>query len=83
MTGRYLSVAECAALLGVGHKLVRSLIDRGELPALRVGRLLRVDPADLERLRYSPERGTGEAVIPRARPRPVTGEFSRRTREVR
>ena len=77
---RYLTVVECAALLAVDHKTIRRLIDRGELPALRVGRVLRIAPADLEALRY---RGGGDANSPRrpSRPRPVRGEFAKRARE--
>jgi excisionase family DNA binding protein len=33
-----LSVAEAADALGLGQTLVRELIDRGELPAVRVSR---------------------------------------------
>lgn len=79
MSARYLSVAECAELLAVEHKTVRRLIDRGELPALRVGRLLRIDPADLGALAYRPA-GAPPTATARPRPRPVTGEFSRRAR---
>lgn len=75
---RYLTVAECAELLGVEHKTVRRLIDRGELPALRVGRVLRIDPADLGALAYRPAEAPPTATRPR--PRPVNGEFSRKAR---
>jgi excisionase family DNA binding protein len=77
---RYLTIAECADLLAVEHKTVRRLIDRGELPALRVGRLLRIDPDDLEALRYRPER-VERAACPR--PRPVRGVFAGMAREAR
>ena len=80
MTGPpYLSVAECAALLAVDHKTIRRLIDRGQLPALRVGRVLRIDPADLEALRYRP--GPSEPSSPTLRPRPVRRDFSRLARD--
>jgi excisionase family DNA binding protein len=39
---RFLSVAAIAQRLGVSEKTIRRKIDRGELPAHRVGRLLRV-----------------------------------------
>ena len=78
-TPPYLTVNECADLLAVDHKTVRRLIDRGELPALRVGRVLRIDPADLEALRYRP--GRSESGSPAPRPRPVRGEFARRARD--
>lgn len=75
----YLSVNESAALLAVEHKTVRRLIDRGELPALRVGRVLRIDPADLEALRYRP-RGSDPDRPTGTRPRLPVGEYSRRSR---
>jgi excisionase family DNA binding protein len=78
----FLSVNECAAMLGVEHKCVRRLIDRGELPAYRVGRLLRIDPAALELLRYRPANSDPGAPTSRPRPRPARGEFSRRAREL-
>jgi excisionase family DNA binding protein len=80
VSARYLTVTECAAMLGVEHKTVRRLIERGELPALRVGRLLRIDPAALESLRYRPTRSDPAAPTSRPRPRPARGEFARRAR---
>ena len=69
---RYLSVDECAALLAVDHKTIRRLIKCEKLPALLVGRLWRIDPADLERLRYhGPRGGEGPACAPSADPRGV------------
>jgi excisionase family DNA binding protein len=82
MSGPYLSVDECAGLLGVSAKCVRGLIEREELPAYRVGRLIRIDPAALEALRYRPGDRDPVAPVRRSRPRPVTGEFSRRARGV-
>lgn len=76
----YLSVAECAELLAVEHKTVRRLIERGELPALRVGRVLRIDPAALDALAYRPHDGGDGAGHRPPRARPVKGEFSRRAR---
>jgi excisionase family DNA binding protein len=38
-----------ARRLGVSMTTIRRLIDRGELPAVRVGRVYRMDPRDLER----------------------------------
>jgi hypothetical protein len=55
-------------------------MDRGELPAKRVGRVLRIDPADLEALRYRPE-GAERAACPR--PRLVRGVFAEMAREAR
>jgi len=73
----YLSVAQVAALLGVNHKSVRREIAAGRLPALRIGRVLRIDPAVLDHLK---EPGPGPADEPveirRLRPRSARGEFS-------
>jgi excisionase family DNA binding protein len=46
---RLLSVEEVAAVLSVSQKTVRRKIDAGVLPACRVGRLLRIQRAELER----------------------------------
>lgn len=82
LVGALQSGEERADLLGVEHKTIRRLIDREELPALRVGRLLRIDPADLEALRYRPASSDPGAPTSRPRPRPARGEFSRRAREL-
>lgn len=49
MTGthEYLSVDEVADLVGVNRKTVYAAIHEGRLPALRLGRTLRVARADL------------------------------------
>lgn len=44
-----LSVDDVAAILSVSSKTVRRMIDRGTISACRVGRLVRVQRADLER----------------------------------
>jgi len=44
-----LTPAEAAELANVSRKTVYREIDRGELPALHVGRQLRIDPTDLSR----------------------------------
>jgi excisionase family DNA binding protein len=44
---RFLGVAEVAKRLGVAEKTVRRKIDKGELPAVRVGNLVRVGERDL------------------------------------
>jgi excisionase family DNA binding protein len=48
-----LSLREVAGKLAVSEKTVRRFIDSGQLPALRVGRQLRVDPEELQRWLYS------------------------------
>jgi excisionase family DNA binding protein len=63
----------------VNHKTVRRLIASGALPALRVGRVLRIRPRDLDALAYR----DGEAgERRRERQRLPVGEFSRRARGV-
>ena len=44
---RLLDVAGIASRLGVSEKTIRRMINRGELSAHRVGRLLRIAEADL------------------------------------
>lgn len=43
------SLAEVADRLGVSIKTVRRILARGDLPAHRIGRLLRVSDDDIER----------------------------------
>ena len=43
-----LSVRDVAARLAVSELTVRRLIEAGSLPAVRVGRQLRIDPDELE-----------------------------------
>jgi excisionase family DNA binding protein len=43
-----LNAQEVAQLLGVSSFTVRRLISRGDLPHLKIGRLIRVDSADLD-----------------------------------
>lgn len=45
-TGPMLSPAEVAELANVSRKTVYREVARGELPALHVGRQLRIDPQD-------------------------------------
>ncbi|MGI8413106.1 MAG: helix-turn-helix domain-containing protein [Solirubrobacteraceae bacterium] len=46
----YLTVAEVADLLKLNQQTVRNWIDQGSLPALRVGRRVRIKRSDFERL---------------------------------
>ena len=46
---RLLSVVEAAAYLGVSAWHVRRLVWGGDLPAVRMGRLVRLDRADLDK----------------------------------
>ncbi len=46
----YLTVAEVAETLKLNQQTVRNWIDQGSLPALRVGRRVRIKRSDFERL---------------------------------
>lgn len=46
----YLTVAEVAGLLKLNQQTVRNWIDQGALPALRVGRRVRIKRVDLEQI---------------------------------
>jgi excisionase family DNA binding protein len=78
----YLTVGQVAELLGVNHKTIRREIESGRLPAVRVGRLIRINAATLDAdLAFDPRDPlTGR----RSRPRRFepTGEFSRLARGV-
>jgi excisionase family DNA binding protein len=47
--GRFLTVSEAAARLQVSAKTIRRLIEHGDLPALRIGRLVRIPEENFER----------------------------------
>ncbi|MEE9128548.1 MAG: helix-turn-helix domain-containing protein [Phycisphaerales bacterium] len=42
-----LTYDQAGKMLGVSGRTVWTLVDRGELPAVRFGRSVRIDPADL------------------------------------
>lgn len=46
----FLTVAEVAQTLKLNQQTVRNWIDQGSLPALRIGRRVRIRRADFERL---------------------------------
>ncbi len=61
----YLTVAEVAETLKLNQQTVRNWIDQGTLPALRVGRRVRIKRSDFERIldeSYSP--GAGSSAPP-------------------
>jgi excisionase family DNA binding protein len=62
----FLTVAEVAELLKLNQQTVRNWIDQGSLPALRVGRRVRIRRSDLERLleesSTAPPAGAGEVA---------------------
>ncbi len=46
----FLTVADVAALLQLNQQTVRNWIDQGKLPAVRVGRRVRIKRSDLDRV---------------------------------
>jgi excisionase family DNA binding protein len=50
MTDEFLMVADVAAILKLNQQTVRNWIDRGELPAVRVGRRVRIRRSDFHQL---------------------------------
>lgn len=46
---RLLTYREAGKLLGVTERTLWTLVDQGALPAVRFGRSVRIDPADLRR----------------------------------
>jgi excisionase family DNA binding protein len=50
LTEEFLTVAEVAELLKLNQQTVRNWIDQGSLPALRVGRRVRIRRSDLDRV---------------------------------
>ena len=79
MSASYLSVDEVSAMLRCDRKTIYREIEQGRLPALRVGRVLRVSVGDLQCLEVAPP---GDPATPRrrARPREAVGEFTQRAR---
>jgi excisionase family DNA binding protein len=55
----FLTVAEVAEILKLNQQTVRNWIDQGSLPALRVGRRVRIKRSDLERILDDAYTGTG------------------------
>lgn len=50
-TRKFVSIAESAEYLGVSPKTIRNMIERGDLPAWRIGRkTIRLDLRDLDAL---------------------------------
>jgi excisionase family DNA binding protein len=59
----FLTVAEVAGILKLNQQTVRNWIDQGSLPALRVGRRVRIKRSDFERvLAESYTSGSGSAA---------------------
>jgi excisionase family DNA binding protein len=69
----YLSVAEVAATLKLNQQTVRNWIDAGTLPALRVGRRVRIKRSDFNRI--IEDSYSGAAAPPVSRPDPTADDF--------
>jgi excisionase family DNA binding protein len=66
----FLTVAEVAEMLKLNQQTVRNWIDQGSLPAVRVGRRVRIRQSDLDRLLHEGRTGgpapSGEELGPTA-----------------
>jgi excisionase family DNA binding protein len=59
----FLTVAEVAGLLKLNQQTVRNWIDQGSLPAVRIGRRVRIKRADLDRVVESGYRAGGSTTV--------------------
>jgi excisionase family DNA binding protein len=64
----YLTVAEVAELLRLNQQTVRNWIDQGSLPAVRVGRRVRIKRSDLDRVLSDGYSAGSSAASPDAGP---------------
>lgn len=69
----YLTVAEVAETLKLNQQTVRNWIDQGSLPALRVGRRVRIKRSDFERILE--ESYSGGPTQTATRPSPSADDF--------
>ena len=60
----FLTVAEVAELLRLNQQTVRNWIDAGSLPAVRVGRRVRIKRSDLDRIVESGYQGSPAPASP-------------------
>ena len=73
----FLTVAEVAEMLKLNQQTVRNWIDQGSLPALRVGRRVRIKRSDFERVLARATRAATPARATRGRARRTSGAASR------
>jgi excisionase family DNA binding protein len=71
----FLTVAEVAAALRLNPQTVRNWIDQGSLPALRVGRRVRIRRSDFERLLEEGYSGGAARETPSQQPGPSAEDF--------
>lgn len=84
MTVERITIGAAAKRLGVSYRTVWRQVRNGWLPAVQVGRAVRIDPADLERfeLDYQAARGrTAAATLPPPAARAPVGRFTQLARE--
>jgi excisionase family DNA binding protein len=62
--GSFLTVAEVAGMLKLNQQTVRNWIDQGSLPALRVGRRVRIKRSDFDRVLARAYTGGSGSVSP-------------------
>jgi excisionase family DNA binding protein len=70
----FLTVAEVAEMLKLNQQTVRNWIDQGSLPAVRVGRRVRIRRSDLERV-LDEGYSSGAATTARQPPGPSADDF--------
>jgi excisionase family DNA binding protein len=66
LTESFLTVAEVAAALKLNQQTVRNWIDQGSLPALRVGRRVRIRRSDFDRLLMDAYTGAAASAVDEA-----------------
>ena len=64
----FLTVAEVAAILKLNQQTVRNWIDQGKLPAIRVGRRVRIKRSDFERVLAAGATSSAASTATAARP---------------
>ncbi len=69
----FLTVAEVAEVLKLNQQTVRNWIDQGKLPAIRVGRRVRIKRSDFERVLEAG--ATGGSVATGTDPGPTAEDF--------
>ena len=74
-----MTVAEIAAVLKLNQQTIRNWIDQGRLPAVRIGRRVRIKRADFEQLLTT---AAGPAT-PAARPPPTPPSSSGTANRIR
>ena len=69
----FLTVADVAELLKLNQQTVRNWIDQGSLPAVRVGRRVRIKRSDFDRILDEGYTGASAAAAPDPGPAPDAG----------